>query len=153
MLGGWVFEQNLRPFLETIAALAGYDLDEDDLTAINYSLFKVSLADDQTATRVDYPLSGDRPMTVKLEHELGTSVVSYELTSDADPKHELTASRSSCRPTESASAPAAEPADAAPTLSRKLAIRQAARELGREEASIGITPLLDALGAPVATYT
>jgi hypothetical protein len=84
MLGGWVLEQNLRPFLETIAALAGYDLDEDDWTAINHSLFKARAADDRTAARVDYPLSGDQPMTVKLEHEPGTSVVSYELTSDAD---------------------------------------------------------------------
>jgi hypothetical protein len=83
MLGTWVLDQNLRPFLQTAAALAGYELEEDDWTAIEYGLFKIKIADDQHTRRVDYPLSGKRPLTVKLEKELGTSVVSIELTSDA----------------------------------------------------------------------
>jgi hypothetical protein len=84
MIGGWVFDENLRPFLETVGALASYRLDEDDWIAIEYGLFKINIAGGQAARRVDYPLSGERPMTVKLEKELGTSVVTFELNSDPD---------------------------------------------------------------------
>lgn len=84
MLANWVFDQNLRPFLETIATLAGYQFDEDDRTAVEFGLFKTKIADHQVARRIDYPLSGDRPLTVKLEKQLGTSVVGFELTSDPD---------------------------------------------------------------------
>lgn len=84
MNAGWVFSENLRPFLESVAALSGNELEPDVWTVVEQDLFRPSSVPAHDTTAVDCPLGGGDPVRIKLSHELGTSVVSYELVSHGE---------------------------------------------------------------------
>jgi hypothetical protein len=78
----WIFAENLQPFVEVLAFLAGYPQydDEYDWVAIEYGIKDTDADEDKWYT---YPLAGTRPLTLHVARELGSHVVSVRVSSDA----------------------------------------------------------------------
>jgi hypothetical protein len=80
VVAGWIFEENLRPFVEMVAYVAGYVFDEDDWTAIH---FGVQDTDSERGPWLTYPFTGRMPLTLKAAKESGAGIVSFDLDSEA----------------------------------------------------------------------
>lgn len=74
-MGGWIFRENLKPFVALLAQIAGYDLyDEDsDWVAIKYGIKNTNVDADQWHTHL---LAGAQPLTLELALNPGSRVVS-----------------------------------------------------------------------------
>jgi hypothetical protein len=79
MFGGWIFSENLRPLLETLAQLAGGEFDGDDWLAVEYALSKDGTGQIQWPLSTDGAMSTDGATTIELHREAGTAVVSLRL--------------------------------------------------------------------------
>jgi hypothetical protein len=77
----WIFIENLQPFVEVLAFLAGYALyDEDyDWVAIECGVKATDADADKWHT---YAFAGTRPLAFDLACNLGSNVVSLRVTSD-----------------------------------------------------------------------
>jgi hypothetical protein len=62
---GWIFAENLRPFVEVLASLAGYALYDEqyDWVAIEDGLKDTDADEEKWYT---YPLAGVRPLTLRI---------------------------------------------------------------------------------------
>ncbi|MFJ4535839.1 hypothetical protein ACIP39_07680 [Streptomyces tibetensis] len=80
--GGWIFEEGLRPFCESIAEFCGYDFDDSDWLAIDNALFHTDV--EEPDGWYDYPLVGRVPMTLLVAADPGSSVVFVRLTGAPD---------------------------------------------------------------------
>ena len=70
---GWIFEENLRPFLEVLSRFVGYSLDEDDWTAISHGV-KDTFA--EKGLWYDYSFLGACTAYLKVAHdEPGTGAI------------------------------------------------------------------------------
>lgn len=58
-VGGWVFEDNVRNFMEHLSAYVGYSFDDSDWLAV-----ATGLADTDEGRSYDYPIAGTPPLTV-----------------------------------------------------------------------------------------
>jgi hypothetical protein len=86
----WIFEENLQPFVELLAFLAGYTLydAEYDGVAIEYG---IKATDKDEGKWYTYALAGTRALERHLARNSGSSVVSVRVTSDAAITAELAA--------------------------------------------------------------
>ncbi|XXT20228.1 hypothetical protein WME94_01500 [Sorangium sp. So ce429] len=75
MIKNWIYEQNLRPWLEIVGRIIGYDFDNDDWDAVGSGVVGTDSEEDRW---YEYPL-GDRPVTLRLALEKGTAVVALSL--------------------------------------------------------------------------
>jgi hypothetical protein len=81
-VGGWIFAENVQPFVELLAFLAGYTLYDKayDWVAIEYG---IKDTDEETDKWYSYSFAGTRPLVLELARNIGSSVVSVRVTSDA----------------------------------------------------------------------
>jgi len=85
VVGNWIYDENLRLFMEALAFYAGATFDDDDWIALEHDL--ICRRDQLDRERhVEWPL-GTR--TIHLFYEPGSSAVSFQL--DADRELELRA--------------------------------------------------------------
>jgi hypothetical protein len=80
VVGNWIFDENLRVFMDALAHYSGGSFDDDDWIGLEHDLI---LRPDQLdrERRVEWPLGAN---TVVLTYEPGSSVVSFELDADDD---------------------------------------------------------------------
>ena len=85
VVSDWIFDENLRLFMEALAHFAGATFDDDDWTGLEHDLI---LRRDQSdrERQVEWPL-GTR--TINLFYEPGSSAVTFQL--EADREFELRA--------------------------------------------------------------
>lgn len=80
MVGNWIYDENLRLFMEALAHFAGAPFDDDDWSHLEHDL--ILRRDQLDAERqVDWPL-GEH--TVHLYYEPGSSAVSFQINADHD---------------------------------------------------------------------
>jgi hypothetical protein len=85
VVGDWIYDENLRLFMEALAHFAGSTFDDDDWTALEHDL--ILRRDELDRERhIEWPL-GTR--TIHLIHEPGSSAVGFQL--EADREFELRA--------------------------------------------------------------
>ncbi len=75
-VGGWLFDDNLGPFVNFLADLAGYDLLRDELTAITAG---VRETDAEAGRWYEYCLGGKATVTCALARDPGTCVLHYRV--------------------------------------------------------------------------
>jgi len=80
MVGNWIFDENLRLFMEALAHFAGATFDEDDWVGLEYDLI---LRQDHMGRerRVEWPLGRAK---IELFYEPGSSAVSFQVDADRD---------------------------------------------------------------------
>ncbi|MEU3936589.1 hypothetical protein AB0E85_31825 [Streptomyces sp. NPDC029044] len=76
--GGWISEEGLRPFCETIAEFSGYEFDDLDGQAVGNALPGTDVV--KPDGWYDYPLSGRMPLTLLVADDPGSSVVFVRVT-------------------------------------------------------------------------
>jgi hypothetical protein len=79
MTTGWIDETNLKPFLETVAQFAGYELNNWDWDAINYG---VKSSDHERGRWFIYEIEGVQSVTIRLAIDPGTAVLFVEIDSE-----------------------------------------------------------------------
>lgn len=79
--GGWIFDANLRPFCESVAAFAEYDFDDSDWQAIETALPGTDI---ERAEWYDYPLMGQVPLTLFVAADPGSCVVFVSVAGEPD---------------------------------------------------------------------
>lgn len=81
-LENWIFAENLQPFVEVLAYLAGYTLydEEYDWVTIEYG---IQDTDEDEGRWYIYAFAGPRPLTLHLARNSGSDVVSVRVTRDA----------------------------------------------------------------------
>ncbi|WP_437623061.1 hypothetical protein [Sorangium sp. So ce1151] len=84
-MNDWNFEQNLRPWLEIVGRIIGYEFDDDDWNSVRPG---VAATDSEEGCWYEPPL-GDRPMTIRLALEVGTEVVTSSLDGLTEQQQEL----------------------------------------------------------------
>ncbi|MET7400147.1 hypothetical protein ABZS66_42345 [Dactylosporangium sp. NPDC005572] len=77
-IDGWVFEDNLVPFLEHVSRYIGYAYDHLDEAALTGALDDTD-DDDDPDRWFSYPLSGTPSLLVSLARSDGGSVVSIQV--------------------------------------------------------------------------
>jgi hypothetical protein len=80
MISAWIWEGNLRPFLEMVALLVKCPFDADNWTAIQYG---VRDTDNDADKRYTYPLLGEPELLVEVAAEPGASTIMVYLSSEA----------------------------------------------------------------------
>lgn len=80
--GDWVFDDNLRPFLEALSDVVGYRFDSDDWTAVQQHVLRGGSSGEDNV--LDYPLKGSKEAKLRLLYEPGGSAVSFQLWSDPE---------------------------------------------------------------------
>ncbi|WP_438025639.1 hypothetical protein [Sorangium sp. So ce233] len=81
----WIFEQNLRPWLEIVGRIIGVEFDDDDWHAVGAGVVGTESEEDRW---YEYPL-GHRPVTIRLALEVGTEVVALSLDGLSEQQEEL----------------------------------------------------------------
>ncbi len=74
-LGDWVFEENLKPWLEIVSKVVGCDFDDLDWDAVAAG---ITDSDAERSCWYEHPL-GEGPSHVKLARELGSAVVALKM--------------------------------------------------------------------------
>ncbi|MGW1956688.1 hypothetical protein ACWCPI_28735 [Streptomyces sp. NPDC001920] len=77
----WIFEENLRPFCESVAEFSGYGFDDSDWQAVENALPETDV---ETGDWYDYPVSGRIPLTLLVAADHGSSVVFVALAGEPD---------------------------------------------------------------------
>ena len=87
---GWIFAENLQPFVELLAFLAGYKLydEEYDWVAIEYGVKDTDVDEEKWCT---YTFAGTHPLTLHVAQDEGSHVVHIRVTSDAAITEDLAA--------------------------------------------------------------
>ncbi|MBB6418847.1 hypothetical protein [Streptomyces sp. AK010] len=80
--GGWIFEESLRPFCETVAEFSGYAFDDADWQAVGNALPDTDV--ETPDGWYDYPLSGRVPLTLLVADDPGSSLVFVRITGNPD---------------------------------------------------------------------
>jgi hypothetical protein len=81
MFSGWIIDQNLKPFLEILSAFVQYDFDNSDWDAVSLGIQET---DSERGVWLDYPLSGDTTIKLRLARDVGTSVIFVRVETGAD---------------------------------------------------------------------
>lgn len=74
-LADWVFEENLRPWLEVVSKVVGYDFDDLDWQAVATG---IKDSDAEQSRWYEHPL-GEGPSHVKVAREVGAAVVAVNV--------------------------------------------------------------------------
>jgi hypothetical protein len=79
---GWIFAENLQPFVELLAFLAGYRLYdvEYDWVAIEHGIKETDVDAGKWCT---YAFAGTQPLTLHVAQDEGSNVVHVRVTSEA----------------------------------------------------------------------
>ncbi|MEM7762452.1 MAG: hypothetical protein AAF290_00100 [Pseudomonadota bacterium] len=77
-VGGWVLEGNVRPFIDILASLVNYDLDEGEWDYIRYGLDDTD-SDAEPPAWMRLRLAGSEAIDFRIAREGGTSIVMVEL--------------------------------------------------------------------------
>lgn len=82
---GWIWNENVQPFLALLARYAGYDFDDTDWQAVELGL---EATDDEHPDRwYSYPLVGsDHHVKVHLAHAVGGEEVSVRVAGTCNPE-------------------------------------------------------------------
>ncbi len=73
MVANWIFrDTNLVAFLESVAALSGYDLLPDEISAIEYG---VRVTDQERDQWYQYAFAGKSPVSLSIAADPGTDIV------------------------------------------------------------------------------
>lgn len=80
-VGGWVWDQNVQRLLRHLSQCVGYGFDDSDWGAVSTGLQRT---DEDQGNWFDYPLVGERRLTVHLARNLGAAPVSIRVTGDLD---------------------------------------------------------------------
>jgi hypothetical protein len=72
MFSGWIIDQNLKPFLETLSGFVQYDLNDSDWDAVSFGIRET---DSERDVWFDYRLIGNTTIKLRLAHDVGTSVI------------------------------------------------------------------------------
>lgn len=76
MIASWIFEDNAKPFLTALGWIVGYDVDDQDWTAV---YFGTRDTDIEQARWFEYTLHGSSPALVRLARDPGSSVIHIEV--------------------------------------------------------------------------
>ena len=89
-MADWILAENLQPFVELLAFLAGYTLYDEgyDWVAIEYGVKDTDVDEDKWCT---YTFAGKHPLTLHVARDGGASIVSVRVTSEADITADLAA--------------------------------------------------------------
>lgn len=79
MVTDWIFEESLKPFLETLAFLVNYRFDESDWIAFEIGILETN---DETNHWFNYRLMGDYDLEVKIALDKDSGVVLFQIQSD-----------------------------------------------------------------------
>jgi hypothetical protein len=80
VVGNWIFDENLRLFMEALAHFAGASFDDDDWVGLEHDL--ILRRDRSDGERcVEWRFG---PQSVHLSYEPGSSVVSFQIEADHD---------------------------------------------------------------------
>ena len=82
VIAGWVFEDNIVPFLEHVSTYIGYKYDDLDEVALTGALEGTD--DESVDSWYSYPLHGTPPLAVALAQAVDGSVVSVRVEGDID---------------------------------------------------------------------
>ncbi len=77
VVAGWVWDRNIRPFLDLLSRYVGYSFDDTDWQAVALGLEATD--DDRQEHWYSYPLEGHHQLTVLLANAVGSSVVSVRV--------------------------------------------------------------------------
>ena len=80
-VGGWVMEADVHRLMRHLAFLVGYVIDDLDWGAVQTGL---ELTDSESERWFDYPLVGERQLTVKLAKEPDAYPVMVQVSGDLD---------------------------------------------------------------------
>ncbi|MGW5129906.1 hypothetical protein [Streptomyces sp. NPDC004135] len=80
--GGWIYEESLRPFCESVAEICGYDFDDLDWQAVGNALPGTDV--EEPGGWYDYPLAGRVPLTLFVADDPDSYVVFVRLTGAPD---------------------------------------------------------------------
>ena len=81
MIGDWILDLNLVPFLEMLALVAGYDLTPEELEAV---LNGVARTDRERDQWVEWRFAGAQPIDLRLARDLGTEVLHFQASGSPD---------------------------------------------------------------------
>ena len=81
MISSWIYEENLKPLLETVSLFVDYNFDGRDWLAINNGIRET---DEEKDRWYEYQLIGKRRIEVKIANDPGSSVVMIQLQSEPD---------------------------------------------------------------------
>lgn len=79
MISGWVYEENLKPLLETVSLFVDYHFGSWNWLAISNGLIETDAEQDQW---YEYQLIGSRTVDLKMANDSGSSVVMIQLQSE-----------------------------------------------------------------------
>jgi hypothetical protein len=89
-VGGWIWSQNLLPFLQLLSHYAGYAFDGTDWVTVEAGVEDTD--DERPDGWYSYPLVGTRAeLEVTLAHAVGTDVLMVRVTGAADAELRLRA--------------------------------------------------------------
>ncbi|MFD7916837.1 hypothetical protein ACFV30_40145 [Streptomyces sp. NPDC059752] len=89
-VGGWIWERNLRSFLELLAHYAGYGFDATDWETVALALEATD--DERTDGWYSYPLVGEhRHVEIRLARAIGGDEVRLAVTGALTPELEVRA--------------------------------------------------------------
>ena len=71
----WIFEKNLRPVLEIVSRMVGYQFDQEDWNVVR---FGVRDSNSEKNQWYEYPL-GESHVTARLRRNAGSAVIDIEL--------------------------------------------------------------------------
>jgi hypothetical protein len=79
MIKNWIYEPNLRAFVELIKDLLEYDLDDDERNAI---ISGVRDSDAEEDRWYDYPFQGRQTATVSFGRDVNTEIVQIRVNAE-----------------------------------------------------------------------
>lgn len=79
MIARWIYEENILPWLETIANFVGYKFDEWDWNAVNFGIQNTNVEEEKW---YEYQLIGNQIADVKIAIDVGASVMFVQLQSE-----------------------------------------------------------------------
>jgi hypothetical protein len=76
MVADWIYEENLKPLLETVSGFVAYSFDESDWVAVSTGSLNTS---DEKNEWYEYRLIGSQTVDVKIAADPGSCVVFVQL--------------------------------------------------------------------------
>jgi hypothetical protein len=86
MVENWIFEKNLKPFVEIVSRYASYQFDADDWIGISSGIAET----DQERDRwFDYDFTAGRPVRLRFARDPGSSVLFIRASCDLETEKKI----------------------------------------------------------------
>ncbi len=80
-IANWIYEENLKPLLETLSSLVGYSFDESDWVAVSTGIINTNDEEDKW---YKYQLIGKQAVEIAIAIEPGSCVIHVQLQGELD---------------------------------------------------------------------